>query len=446
MVTKNDNNTADQRTIARLRADQKFRQAITAFAISAAAHAARTGDEVRKAFAAGQFRMVEGVTFHVKAELKAAELMVVRRGQEILGSRLGDERDLSSGLWRATVMALQSSETADEHTNVIVEFMVQAIDAPFTYVAPNYLIKLQVGLDRFDIGPVSIRTTTSLIDELARERPGEKWSLAVGDQPDILHTADGPILVRPPITWVIKLRSSQANLSEEAGWYANVATSFLRMSGVSLGTMSPMIGKREPEAFQPTYARDHAFAYTSTRMTTLSSERLAYYEITKSNQRALKKWVASRQEHIFHPKAGSLGERIARGLGWLSRGRQSTDRSERFVFFFTALESLISAENPNPQLTDNLARMSAVIWTNGAENRSMFYRKLKRLYDKRSKLVHRGLRDVSVRDVNTAQYAAEQIYFTIMHKADLSQSLEDFHRSLAEASFGERWPARRDKA
>jgi hypothetical protein len=42
---------------------------------------------------------------------------------------------------------------------------------------------------------------------------------------------------------------------------------------------------------------------------------------------------------------------VGQGLGWLSRGRQAESRTERFLFFFTALEALLSSDDKGDPVT-----------------------------------------------------------------------------------------------
>jgi hypothetical protein len=72
---------------------------------------------------------------------------------------------------------------------------------------------------------------------------------------------------------------------------------------------------------------------------------------------------------LCHPPKGSLAERVSRGLGWLSRGRQALDRSERLLHFFTALESLLSSDDKSAPVIETIARHAAVIWTTNYADR-----------------------------------------------------------------------------
>lgn len=434
--------TADKKRMSQLESDSDFRSALKAFIALAETCAARSASEVSAAFmnfARGGFRMVDGVTFNVTPELRTAENIATRRAQEILGPRLGDEKDLSQALWKATVKAIAGEISDGERLKLTLSEVINSVNQTFCYIAPNHLFHLGDGVDEIDVGPVSICRTENIIDDLAISRPGEKWGLAVGEKPELL-AGETVVFVRPKLSWKIQVRSSKNNLTEEATWHADVATSLLRMASVDFGPMIPKIGELEASPFGEAGLEDHMIAYSAAQMVTGGRKKLGYYEIAPTTAKPLRTWIKRTAPHIFSAQTGSLGEQLARGLGWLSRARRTGDRAERFLLFFTALEALISRQSANPQLTDYLARMTSVVWTNGAENRSKYYSTFKDLYDKRSKLVHRGIREISTRDVNTIQYVTEQIFFVVLDKVPLDQPLNAFHKGLETASFGGRWP------
>ncbi len=127
---------------------------------------------------------------------------------------------------------------------------------------------------------------------------------------------------------------------------------------------------------------------------------------------------------IFNPPKSSLAERFSQGLGWLTRGRQSEDRAEQFLFFFTAIESLLSSDNKGIPITQTIANNAAIVLSNDAAEREKFVRKIKHLYADRSKLVHAGRRGVSEKAVNTAGVIAEQIYLRVLKHISLTNTLD----------------------
>ena len=145
-----------------------------------------------------------------------------------------------------------------------------------------------------------------------------------------------------------------------------------------------------------------------------------------------------RAQVIFNPPKKSLAERFGQGLGWLSRGRQTIDRAERFLFFFTAIEALLSGY---ASVVQTISRHAATILHTDPQEREGFARQLRSLYKVRSKLVHAGKRDVSQKQTMEAQRIAEELYKAVMENYPLDSKFNKFQESLSKAtSCGSPWP------
>lgn len=169
--------------------------------------------------------------------------------------------------------------------------------------------------------------------------------------------------------------------------------------------------------------------------------------VTASAPRRARRWHrrasrASRPASSSLP-VDSLAERAGRGLGWLSRGREASDRAERLLFFFTALETLLARKQAEGRVTEMLSRSAAVLWTDDSEKRTSFEKRFKTLYDIRSKLVHRGERGVSDKDANSVQVIAESIFARILTSANLTKPHNAFLGELHRCCDGAPWPQRR---
>lgn len=117
---------------------------------------------------------------------------------------------------------------------------------------------------------------------------------------------------------------------------------------------------------------------------------------------------------LFDPPSKSLALRAAQGLGWLTRGRQMSDRAERLLSFFTALEALLTSNNKSDPVTQTISRHVSVIYTQKFADRMVVYNKVKALYGLRSAVVHAGKRDVLWGDVNTLQSIVEAIFYVVL--------------------------------
>ena len=53
--------------------------------------------------------------------------------------------------------------------------------------------------------------------------------------------------------------------------------------------------------------------------------------------------------------------------GWMTRGRHAEDRAERFLFFYTAIETLVSTTDKSAPVIQTIARNAASIITDKPE-------------------------------------------------------------------------------
>lgn len=143
---------------------------------------------------------------------------------------------------------------------------------------------------------------------------------------------------------------------------------------------------------------------------------------------------------IFNAKKGSVGARIAQGLGWMTRGRQASDRSQRLLYFFTAMESLLTSGDKAAPVIQTIARHASVILAKTPETRIEIANKIKKLYGARSSLVHAGERSVTRHDADLIQSIVESTYLSVMSKLDPMMNFDELNTALATASYGGPWP------
>jgi hypothetical protein len=136
----------------------------------------------------------------------------------------------------------------------------------------------------------------------------------------------------------------------------------------------------------------------------------------------------------------SLAERLGQGLGWMTRGRQTVDRAERFLFCFTAIEALLSGDDKAAPVVQTIARHAAVILQHDPQKRAKLDSEIRSHYAARSALVHAGKRNVSQLEVNTIQNIVEALYKTVIEAIPLETPFSAFHESLSDASYGLPWP------
>lgn len=130
------------------------------------------------------------------------------------------------------------------------------------------------------------------------------------------------------------------------------------------------------------------------KLSTVESTLTHRYEI---NNKVVEELAKSNFQEIcnsvFFANKDTVKERLQRTLGWMTKARASEDVATRFLFFFTALEALLTSSEKDTVITDTIARNVATIIAK-IDYRYKIYKEVKTLYATRSRLVHSGMRDV----------------------------------------------------
>ncbi|WP_426129161.1 hypothetical protein [Pararhizobium sp. PWRC1-1] len=169
-------------------------------------------------------------------------------------------------------------------------------------------------------------------------------------------------LYMPGSVWVVEVPATKANVAEEAKWLIDVAVSLMRLSTSQWKGHLPGIGELEAHPIYPTIHAQPHMTFDDASTATLPG----WYETTAKavvDQNLPK--IQSLASILFDPSDKSLAQRVAQGLGWMTRGRQVADRAERLLSFFTALESLLTSTDKTDPVTQTISRHVSVIYTPG---------------------------------------------------------------------------------
>jgi len=391
-----------------------------------------------------QYRMVNGANFSVRPETGAAAVAAARRAARLLGPVAGHERDVAEALWREAARRATTFPRPEVAESVTTFLKAIEVDAarPFIQVTGNVLFRLLPGVDEVAIGPVKIARGEVA---MARYAPGGEsdWRLEVGDSmAEIVDGVRGALtLTLAPTCWLVECRAAPRNLREQAAWLVDVGISLLRLAYRETPVSFPHVGEVEAHPRTALAENEHALAVREGGMTWGAPDVPGIYEVAPATA-AITQEAAfqARAAAIFDPKPKSVGERVAQGLGWLTRSRRSPDRAERLLHTFTALEALLSQADKRAPVVQTLARHAAVILWATPPERADGARRLRGLYEVRSALVHRGAREVSQSDADTIQYLVEILFWRVLDTVPLERSHAEFCAELAEASYGGPWP------
>jgi hypothetical protein len=386
-------------------------------------------------------RIVRGLVFNIDRPCALAQRQLVARTVQILGPDVCHEDQMSSLAWN---IAAEQISDARGDPKVFVDEFLKALQLEvlqtFTYVAPNNVIRFARPGQRLQIGPIDAVLATDVLPELQASQP-KNVSITVGDRFCTTFSDRGIEFQLPPVIWRVRVCCAPQLVEEQALWRVNIALSYLRLSydGPFPG-LFPHIGDREAPPIEERRADNTSLSFSETGMSGGGWSVPFVYTIDDAITDVVTtpdfKWNAN---IIFNAKKGSVAERFAAGLGWLTCARQSADRAERFLYFFTALEALLSGDDKTAPVVQTIARHAAVILYDDVSKRFEFARRLRELYGLRSALVHAGKREVSQFDVNEIQYFAEVLYKLVLRRCPLTKACKDFHLGLTQASYGTVW-------
>lgn len=386
------------------------------------------------------FRMTNGLTFFVDQPMQSAETEVVSKLVSKMGPQLGHYTEISNVIWNVASKGFaDGQEPTNPNLAVSCFSKIKALaSTTVQFVHPAYNVALAERVEEIKIGPVSIREGLNVASRLSQQN--DKITFGVEQPVGFQSSGNGVLYNVSETMWDIEVSSSSAARAEYAGWLTCIATSVIRLV-VEPGEMGPMPPRRsdiENQPFDRHRTSDEHIVIVGKGSFSLGGGKAGrYYELGKKAKQALSnKENVKRISLVFDPPNKSLAQRFSQGLGWLAKGRQAKDRSERFLFFFTALEALLSSDDKTSPVVQTIARHAAVLWTNDISERIKVSQKIRRLYATRSALIHAGSRSVTYEGATEIHEIAENVFFAVWDTTDLKISHSSFCAKLSEASYG----------
>ncbi len=428
--------------VKRAKDDEALRKLAAEFFSAAWAARCKSAEETQALFKKRLgFRIMGNTFFSNGPEVQRPLGALVRRCIKVLGSKAGHEGDIEEAAWKHAAQAV-----GDEVKPVVKAFMddLDALGAVrFTYIAPNYAIQFEDGIREIVIGPVRACVSDVLAAEIRSHDQNPALEFAVGVHPGVTFANKKMLHTLAPVSWEVTVTASRGNVEEEALWLVNVAVGLLRLSYPTVRTLPffPMIGDAENDPTLPPDYEKRSMVSAGKGIGGGGWHAPLLYIVNKALLNHLQSTgFADRANKLFHCGIKTVGERVFQGLGWMTRGRQARDRSERLLFFFTAIEALLSGDDKTAPVTQTIARRAATILVDDPTHRLDIFRSITRQYETRSALVHGGRRNVSNLEAKDAQSLVETLYWTVLGKISLSTSSEKFEEDLAQAGFGLPWP------
>lgn len=419
--------------------DEKIREYASVFFRHASNALCKTEKEAIEAFRSLRFRMQLDKCFNYNSDVSKSLGNLVQICTKKLGSKSGHETDVERVAWEiASTMDPNDIESAvkDFTLNVEKQSRTESI-----YIAPNFTVELLDNINELEVGPVKIRKSSTLPNDYVKSSDRFIWMFHSSSDPRIILSSEGLNIFYPDFCWEVKLNTSPGNVEEEAFWLISIALSCIRFFyPVDHKNPSyPMWGKKEAHPITPpVFNNPRIIVRTQDRNVNAGggSFPLLYTVDNKVFEHFKQSGFEKFTETIFNYKNNTVAERVAHGLGWMTRGRHSEDRSERFLFFYTAIEALVSTGDKSAPVIQTIARNAASILDDRPEVRSSIAKNIIESYGFRSSLVHGGRRQVSLTQSYRAQQLAEGLYDAVIKHIDLTMKNEDFENVLREASYG----------
>lgn len=311
---------------------------------------------------------------------------------------------------------------------------------PYERIEPCFAVVLNE-VSRLKIGHITVEDATEVASQLNPR--DSRWRIEPGVEPSSEFKDNTFVIGMPRAVWRVQVACFKGNVREEAAWAIDVALSLLRLSIPQSRRPGnfPRIGSIEAAPTVSPHRNDYGISLHSTTASFGGSGLDGWYEISpktfsKKKLAALDAIASS----IMQPSKGSVAERVANGLGWLTRGRRASDQAVRFLNFFTAIESLLTRNDKNAPVTDTICRSVACILAAKIRDRAKIAKDMSDLYSTRSVLVHAGERRVSEAESTRLQICAELVFKRVLDIVPLTKPLDVFHAELKTASYGSAWP------
>jgi len=143
-------------------------------------------------------------------------------------------------------------------------------------------------------------------------------------------------------------------------------------------------------------------------------------------------------EILSNPKRFKLEERLLSAIQWAGRATIEERREEAFVLFTVALESLLVNRNEKDQVTQRFAIRGAHLIGKDFDSRKKIHKRLKRLYELRSAIVHSGSTEIADADRDTIAHFVRAAIFTMLVSKPFCdmRTVEELHGWFEDRTLG----------
>ena len=341
-------------------------------------------------------------------------------------------------LWKPAEALLDANASFDGRSleDTFLKAVSERISHQSRYKGGCYLFSSNLYRERIDIGPlrIVIGANTEWAGSFYKEL-NDKAILQERSESKFPHGIT-------PATWVIRLPATLTGFRPAMRWYVDIFTSLLRLGDVR-HVNAPWIGYVEADPFIYQEHGSGGIEISGSKICQVgANEQVHYYSLVAESVEDIRSDLfQTRFDTLINSGNETAGDRLAHSFAWMSRARRERDQETRLLFFFTAIEALLSStgEGGTP-VTDTIARSASVLIASEPSEREKIHRYTKRLYGLRSAVAHRGEPHVYRGDAREVQELAERIAKKYLETVDLHGSSKDVRAKMLRASFGLAWP------
>lgn len=410
----------------------------------------RSDQEFLEVIRKGSFSSGQHGTIEFTPELRNAAQKLTERAKRIHGHARVHERSVDE-LARRAALKFGVNDPDDKVAVAICDELAADVSVTRVVVRPNRIIRLHQDVSDVRIGPVRVLRRKDISKEILGNHadvqiiPFDGLATQIlSEEPD---SEKGQLLIGlTDLCWVVTVQGMTKQLDDTVRWMIDVTVSFIRLHYTEAIGFFPRVGDAESHPIDVTKSEVEGFHISDDRLSTGRGDLPPWYEIDAELAGKITSPSSCKKlSNLLDPQRDTVAERVQQMLGWLTRGRRTGDAAERVLFFFTAIEALLSSKSVDGPVTQTIARYAAVIISDDVLRRPTIAKEVIALYAVRSRIVHRGERAVAMIEANRTHLYAWQLAAVALDKVDLSATHSDFIEELKLASYGSEWPPRAEE-
>jgi hypothetical protein len=132
----------------------------------------------------------------------------------------------------------------------------------------------------------------------------------------------------------------------------------------------------------------------------------------------------------------SFGEILLRGIRWFSNAQIQGVKENQYLNLTTCLETFLTPGDPNEKISNTIAEGVAFVLSNEREKRKQLKKKVKDLYNKRSKVSHGGHSAVLDSDLKVLRTITGDFLSQMIQRIDEFQTRNDLEEWIEDQKFG----------